>query len=47
MNNFLSEMMESEGYSLSDTPSLKLFKKDYEFFIFEYFEIDVGISKIR
>lgn len=40
MNNFLSEMMESEGYSLSDTPSLKLFKKDYEFFIFEYFEID-------
>lgn len=33
-------MMESEGYSLSDTPSLKLFKKDYEFFIFEYFEID-------
>lgn len=40
MNNFLSEMMESVGYSLSDIPSLKLFKKDYEFFIFEYFEID-------
>lgn len=40
MNNFLSEMMESVGYSLSDTPSLKLFKKGYEFFIFEYFEID-------
>ena len=40
MNNFLSEMMESVGYSLSDTPSLKLFKKGYEFFIFEHFEID-------
>jgi len=38
MNNFLSEMMESVGYSLSDTPSLKLFKKGYEFFIFEHFE---------
>ena len=33
-------MMESVGYSLSDTPSLKLFKKGYEFFIFEHFEID-------
>lgn len=40
MNNFLSEMMESVGYSRSDTPSLKLFNKGYEFFIFEHFEID-------
>lgn len=40
MNDFLHLMMESEGYVLSKQSSFKMFKNDYEFYIFEHFKIE-------
>lgn len=40
MNDFLNKMMESGGYLLSKDSSLEIYGNGYEFFIFQYFEVD-------
>lgn len=40
MNDFLHMMLEPEGYVINEKSSLEIFENDFEFYIFEHFNIE-------